>query len=207
MLFLSYDKLIDPLLKGLRIFVADFAELKPGQLALDVCCGTGAQVMEYGHLGAIATGIDLSPEMLRIAERNRARNKRSNTSFQLADATNLPFTDHSFDIASVSFGLHDKTSSIRDKVISEMTRVIKPGGSLVLVDFEVPLPENMWGLIARSIEFLAGGSHYAGFKNYVRNGGLDNILKTHKIREERREQLLNRLVTAIRARPNSSCFH
>jgi ubiquinone/menaquinone biosynthesis C-methylase UbiE len=136
MLFLGYDKLGDPLLKGLRIFVADSADLKPGELAPHVCCGTGAWVIEYSRRNAIATGIDLSPEMLKIAERNRAKNNRSDISFQLADATDLPFSDHSLDIVSVSFGLHDKTSSIPDKGVSELTRVVKPEDSLVLIGFE-----------------------------------------------------------------------
>jgi ubiquinone/menaquinone biosynthesis C-methylase UbiE len=207
MLFLNYGNLVDPLLKGLRIFVADFADLKPGDRVLDVCCGTGAQVIEYGRRNAVVTGIDISPEMLRIAERNRAGNNQNNISFQLADAASLPFADHSFDIVSISFGLHDKISGIRDKVVSEMVRLVKHQGSLIMVDFEVPLPRNMWGVIARSLEFMVGGSHYAGFKDYVRSGGLDNIPKTHNLQEEQREQLINRLIIAIRARPNSPCCH
>jgi hypothetical protein len=65
----------------------------------------------------------------------------------------------------------------------------------------------MWRAIARSIEFVTGGSHYAGFKDSVRSGGLDNVLKAHKMREERREQLINKLGTAIRARLTSPCCH
>jgi len=204
MLFLEYDNLIDPLLKNLRVSVAGFAGLKPGQSVLDVCCGTGAQVMEYAKLGAVAAGIDLSPKMLEIAKRNLTENYRSTISFRLADAADLPIEDHSFDIASITFGLHDKTGSTRNEIISEMMRVIKPGGVLLLVDFSVPIPGNIWGIIARSIECLAGGSHYAGFKDYIRNGGLDKILETHDLREERRELFLNRLVTSVRVSPASS---
>jgi ubiquinone/menaquinone biosynthesis C-methylase UbiE len=202
MLFLNYSTLIDPLLKDLRTFVAEFAGMKPGQRVLDVCCGTGAQVLEYGHRGIIATGIDLSPEMLRIAERNRVKENQYNVFFQLADAANLPFADNQFDCASISFGLHDKVSSARSMVVSEMIRVVKQQGALVLVDFQIPLPRNMWAIITHSLEFMIDGSHYAGFKDYIHNGGLDNILKTHNLREEQREHLKRGLVAIIKAKVN-----
>ena len=204
MRFLEYDNLIDPLLKNLRVSIAAFAGLNPGQSVLDVCCGTGAQVRAYAQLGAVAAGIDLSPKMLAIAKRNSAKTHHNNISFQLADAAALPFPDHSFDAASVTFGLHDKPEGLRVKIVSEMIRVVKPGGFILLADFTVPLPGNIWGFIARSIERNAGGSHYAGFRNYVASGGLDTILNTHHVREERIAQFLNGLVTAVKTGPVSS---
>jgi ubiquinone/menaquinone biosynthesis C-methylase UbiE len=77
----------------------------------------------------------------------------------LADATGLPFEDSCFDYASVSFGLHDKKGEARDKVISEMKRVVRKKGALVLIDFEVPLPKNPYSFLAKAIEFLVGGAH------------------------------------------------
>jgi len=202
MWLVNYGNVVDPLLKGLRKIVADLADLKPGQRVLDVCCGTGTQVIEFGRRDVNVTGIDLSAEMLKIAEKNILKDNNgsiANISFKLADAASLPFSEKSFDIVSVSFGLHDKTNKIRDKVVSEMIRVVKSRGSLVIVDFTVPLPRTKWGLIARSLEFLVGGSHYAGFKDFTCTGGLDYILKTHKLQEERRARLVNGLVTAIKA--------
>ncbi len=174
--------------------------MNAGDRVLDVCCGTGAQVLEYGRRGIIAIGIDTSPSMLNIAARNRMRQELANVSFQLAEATNLPFPDGYFDYVSVSFGLHDKEKLIRDKVISEMKRVVKQEGGLIFIDFQVPLPKNVWAMFARIIEFLAGGSHYQGFKDYLRNGGLNQILKDHQLLEEYTHRVKGGIAVIIKAR-------
>jgi ubiquinone/menaquinone biosynthesis C-methylase UbiE len=198
MFMFNYETLVDPLLRDLRKFTPEFSGMKSGDKVIDVCCGTGAQVLEYGRHGIIATGIDSSQDMLKIATRNRMRQKAVNVSFQLADATNLPFPDGYFDYATVSFGLHDKEKPIRYQIIFEMKRVVKQNGALILVDFQVPLPMNAWAVFARVIEFLAGGSHYRGFKDYLANGGLDDILKNHALREEYRAYLKSGLIAATK---------
>ena len=156
---LNYGTIIDPLLRDIRPYIPEFSGMQSGDKVLDVCCGTGEQVLEYGRRGIIATGIDISPAMLRMAERNGMKQNLDNVSFQLADAANLPFTDNYFDYVSISFGLHDKVSSVRHRVVSEMKRVVKQHGVLILVDFQVPLPKNMWAMFARSLEFVIDGSH------------------------------------------------
>ena len=198
MFMFNYETLVDPLLRDLRKFTPEFSGMKAGDKVIDVCCGTGAQVLEYGRHGIIATGIDSSQDMLKIATRNRMRQKAVNVSFQLADATNLPFPDGYFNYATVSFGLHDKEKPSRYQIISEMKRIVKQDGALILIDFQVPLPRNAWAVFARVIEFLAGGSHYRGFKDYLANGGLDDILKNHGLREECRTYLISGLIVAAK---------
>ena len=200
MFIFNYETLIDPLLRDIRKFTPEFSGMNAGDRVLDVCCGTGAQVLEYGRRGIIAIGIDTSPSMLNIAARNRMRQELANVSFQLAEATNLPFPDGYFDYVSVSFGLHDKEKLIRDKVISEMKRVVKQEGGLIFIDFQVPLPKNVWAMFARIIEFLAGGSHYQGFKDYLRNGGLNQILKDHQLLEEYTHRVKGGIAVIIKAR-------
>ena len=194
----NYETLVDPLLRDLRKFTPEFSGMKAGDKVIDVCCGTGAQVLEYGRHGIIATGIDSSRDMLKIATRNRMRQKAINVSFQIADAANLPFPDGYFDYATVSFGLHDKEKPVRYQIIFEMKRVVKQNGALILVDFQVPLPRNAWAVFARAIEFLAGGSHYQGFKDYLANGGLEDILKNHGLRVECRTYLKSGLIAATK---------
>jgi len=72
MLIFNCETLIDPLLRDIRKFTPEFSGMSPGDRVLDVCCGTGAQVLEYGRRGIIATGVDISPSMLKIALRNRS---------------------------------------------------------------------------------------------------------------------------------------
>lgn len=200
MWFLNYGTLVDPLLKDLRAFVTEFAGMNPNDRVLDVCCGTGVQVLEYGRRGIVATGIDISPAMLRMAERNGMKQNLDNVSFQLADAANLPFTNNYFDYVSISFGLHDKVSSVRHRVVSEMKRVAKQHGVLILVDFQVPLPKNLWAMFAHSLEFVIDGSHYAGFKDYLSSGGLDGILEIHNLWEEQRAHVKSGLVAIVKAK-------
>jgi ubiquinone/menaquinone biosynthesis C-methylase UbiE len=198
MFMFNYETLVDPLLRDLRKFTPEFSGMKAGDKVIDVCCGTGAQVLEYGRHGIIATGIDISPSMLKIATRNRMKQQAVNVSFQLADATNLPFPDGHFDYATVSLGLHEKEKPIRYQIISEMKRIVKQDGSLILIDFQVPLPRNAWAVFARAIEFLAGRSHYQGFKDFLAIGGLEDILKNRCLREECRSYLKNGLLVAAK---------
>ena len=80
-------------------------------------------------------GIDLSEAMLRVARR---KNGLPNVTFQRADATALPFEDANFDAACVSFALHEMPATIRERVVREMARVTKVGGTVVVVDYALP---------------------------------------------------------------------
>ena len=199
----SYENWVDPILKNVRQLTPEFSGMKEGDRVLDVCCGTGAQVIEYGKHGIKATGIDKEQSMLSVALKNKKKHNSLNTSFYLADATNLPFNDNKFDYVSVSFGLHDKERDIRNKIVSEMKRVVKQEGYLILIDYQVPLPKNIWAMFARTIEFIAGGLHYQGFQDYMRNGGLNNILENHQLVEERTDYLKSGIVVIVKAKIHS----
>lgn len=195
----GYEILIDPLLKDIREITPVFSGMKPGDRVLDVCCGTGAQVIEYGRRGIYASGLDISIGMLKVAVKNQKKNGMEHLAFYKGDAACLPFEDNSFDYVSVSFGLHDKEKTIRNKVISEMKRVVKKEGSLIFTDFQVPLQGNVWALFAKSVERLVGGSHYRGFREFILTGGLQEILKVHSLRAVRRYHLKGGLVVIIKA--------
>src|SRR5829696_4624682 len=96
---------------------------------LEVAVGTGLNLEAYPR-GVTLTGIDLSEAMLDIA-RGRASQLGRTASLQQADAHELPFDDASFDTVVCTFGL----CAIPDhtKAIAEMTRVLRPGGRLILV--------------------------------------------------------------------------
>jgi ubiquinone/menaquinone biosynthesis C-methylase UbiE len=200
MFLLNYETLIDPLLAEIRKFTPEFCGMSPGDRVLDVCCGTGAQVIEYRRRGIIATGLDIDPSMLKIASINSIKHNLVNVSFYLADATELPFADNFFDYVSVSLALHDKSKLARYKVVSEMMRVVRPDGALVFIDYPVPPVSSIWGFLSRTVEFIAGGDHYEGFKDYIISGGLEHILKVFNLHEEKRDYLKGGLVAIIKAR-------
>jgi ubiquinone/menaquinone biosynthesis C-methylase UbiE len=199
MFLLNYSNLIDPLFRDVRRFLPEFAGMKAGDKVIDVCCGTGAQVIEYGRRGIRATGIDLDPNMIKTAAANHARYHLDSVSFQLADAAALPFPDGYFNAASISMALHDKTEPLRHQIVSEMKRVVEWGGALVFIDYSVPLPLHIWAVTARVIEFSVGGTHYRCFKNYLARGGLGAVLKMTGLREEKKVNLKSSLLAAIKA--------
>ena len=197
MLFLNYSTLIDPLLRGIRLYTIYFSRMKAGDRVLDVCCGTGAQAFYYARDGIMATGIDLDPNMLKLARKDKR--KTDNVSFQRADACYLPFKDNSFDCASISFALHEKERAARDKIISEMKRVVRKGGALILLDFQVPVPNTMFSRLVKVIEFFAGREHHRCFRDYLAQGGLDVLLVRNQLAEARRDYLNDGLITIIKA--------
>ena len=198
MLIFNYETLIDPLLQDIRKCTPELSGMKAGDRVLDVCCGTGAQVLEYGRCGIIAIGIDINPRMLTVAKKNEIKQKATNVNFQIADAIHLPFPDNYFDYASISLGLHDKKKPIQYQIISEMKRVVKQDGAIILIDFRVPLPNNVWAILVKTIESFAGRSHHQAFKDYLRNNGLQNILQNHGLTEERRITLKAGLIIIMK---------
>jgi ubiquinone/menaquinone biosynthesis C-methylase UbiE len=172
--------------------------MKAGDTVLDACCGTGSQVFYYTRKGMIATGIDLNPGMIKLAEKNKGKAGLNNASFQVADAANLPFRDNLFDYVSISLSIHTNQRKGRGKIISEMKRVVKEEGSLIFVDFRVPLPKNVYAYLAQAIEFIAG--HYKYFQSYIEHGGLDGIFKQNQLVEEKREYRKSNLMCMLKAR-------
>ena len=186
MFILNYSTVIDPLLRNIRIYTPEFSGMKAGDRVLDVCCGTGDQAFHYAKRGIVASGIDLSPGMIKLAEKNKEKQGLRDVSFQIADAVNLPFRDSFFDYASISLALHENERTARDKIISEMKRVVKKEGALIFVDFQVPLPKNLYTYLAKAIEFIAGKKHHRCFRDYIEQGGLDEILKKNQLPETKR---------------------
>jgi len=112
---------------------------KPGDSILDVCTGTGDVAIRFAQSDCVSeiVGIDLSDQMLQIARRKTENNGLGGrVKLLMGDALNLPFEDNSFDIVTIGFGLRNLTDYKRG--ISEMARVLKEGGRLVILEFSLP---------------------------------------------------------------------
>jgi ubiquinone/menaquinone biosynthesis C-methylase UbiE len=103
---------------------------------LDICTGTGRGVLPLAESGADIVGIDLSPDMLRVANRKIQEQNIRNISLHEMDATALDLPEERFDIAMSSFALHEMDSQLMNQVLKEIHRVLKTGGRLYLVEFE-----------------------------------------------------------------------
>jgi len=153
-----YNIMTLPLVR-VRDQVVDFANAGKGSSVLDVATGTGQQAFAFAKRGHDVIGVDLTESMLEIA---RKHNKGGLVKFEAADATHLRFEASSFDVSCVSFALHDMPPNIRGKVFQEMVRVTKPGGIMVIVDYDLPRNKISRALIYRLIT-LYEGEYYKQF--------------------------------------------
>lgn len=119
-------------LTGIREKVADLIDAEDEIKILDVCTGTGTQAFAFARRNYEVVGLDLTREMLKIAEK---KNKFENVQFVVADATKIPFEPDYFDFACISFGLHDMPHEVRRHVLDEMRRVSK---KIIVVDYHIP---------------------------------------------------------------------
>ncbi len=115
----------------------DVAGVATGEDVLDVCCGTGTLALaakrRVGPAGS-THGVDASEEMIARA---RAKSARADlpVTFDVAAAQALPFRDASFDVAACTLALHHLPEAARRRALEEMSRVVKPGGRIVIVEF------------------------------------------------------------------------
>jgi demethylmenaquinone methyltransferase/2-methoxy-6-polyprenyl-1,4-benzoquinol methylase len=117
---------------------ADRAGLGPGDAALDVCCGTGDLAFALASRvapGGSVTGCDFSEPMLEVA-REKGRAGGATPRFEWADALDLPYEDASFDAVTAGFGVRNLADL--DRGLAEMTRVLTPGGRLVILEITQP---------------------------------------------------------------------
>jgi demethylmenaquinone methyltransferase/2-methoxy-6-polyprenyl-1,4-benzoquinol methylase len=132
-----YDRMNSVMTAGMhhrwRERAADLAEVGPGSTALDVATGTGDLAIELARRGAEVTGSDFAPAMLELA-----RGKAPGLTFEEGDALDLEHPDGAFDAVTVGFGARNFADL--DRGLSEMARVTKPGGRVVVL--EITSPQN-----------------------------------------------------------------
>lgn len=138
----QYDIMNDLMSGGLhrawKAFTIGQAQLRPGMKVLDVAGGTAdlASAMARKVLAGSARGevwlTDINGPMLSLG-RDRLLNEGHASPAVQCDAEKLPFASNYFDRVTVAFGLRNMTH--KDKALAEMTRVLKPGGKLFVLEF------------------------------------------------------------------------
>jgi demethylmenaquinone methyltransferase/2-methoxy-6-polyprenyl-1,4-benzoquinol methylase len=114
-----------------RRAVAEAVGAGPGDLVLDLGAGTGTSSLPFVEAGARVVPCDFSLGML-----TQGKQRHPELPLTAGDATRLPFADDSFDAVTISFALRNVQET--ERALSELYRVTKPGGRLVICEFSTP---------------------------------------------------------------------
>jgi SAM-dependent methyltransferase len=154
------------------------AELKPGEVVLDLGSGGGIDVLlsakRVGPAGK-AYGLDMTDEMLALARENQAKSGLANVEFLKGEIENIPLPDQSVDVIISNCVIN--LSADKDRVIAEAFRVLKPGGrfavSDVVVRGEVPAE------VRHSMELwtgcIAGALEENSYRRKLTQAGFENV--------------------------------
>lgn len=112
-----------------------------GRVLVDSCCGTGDLSLALEHAGARVVGVDFTTQMLTQALR-KGHGRRAR--FVAGDALSLPLRDASADAATIAFGIRNVAD--RERGLGELMRVVRPGGSVLVLEFSLPRGKLMGAL-------------------------------------------------------------
>lgn len=157
----AYEKRLAPVMfKNWAYRLADIAEIREGQAALDVACGTGILtrvIAERVGNSGLVVGVDANPGMLSVAKRITPE-----VDWREGYAESLPSEDNSFDAVLCQFGL--MLFSSPEEALQEMRRVLKPGGKLVVA-------------VLGSLDSLSAYTAIADVYEHVVNKSVGNALR------------------------------
>lgn len=137
-------------------WVVEAAALTGTERVLDVATGGGHTAFALAPHAAEVVALDLTQEMLTVAQKEAVKRHLDAIRFQKGDAQSLPFEDGSFDVVACRFAAHH-FPHVR-QAVQEWARVLKPGGKLVLVDSASP-EEPEADTLLHEVELLRDPSH------------------------------------------------
>jgi SAM-dependent methyltransferase len=154
------------------------ADLKPGDVVLDLGSGGGIDVLlsarRVGPAG-IAYGLDMTPEMLELAEKNRAEAGVSNARWLLGTIENIPLPDCSVDVVISNCVVN--LSPDKDAVLRESFRVLKPGGRLAISDIVLrrPISGSTQALMGLWTGCIAGALIAETYQAKLEEAGFEHV--------------------------------
>jgi ubiquinone/menaquinone biosynthesis C-methylase UbiE len=159
-------------LKQLRRKTIELAQLHSGDAVLDVGCGTGTlAIMEKERVGATGRvcGIDPGPQQIAHA-RSKVTGPHRAIDFQVGVIERLDFADASFDAVTSTMMMHHLPDDLKRQGLSEILRVLKPGGRLAIADFKRPEHEP-----GQSKKFGAGEMGLQDLAALVKEAGFSQV--------------------------------
>lgn len=135
--------------------------LQKNDLCLDLCCGTGDNVIAMAKYTKQVTGLDFNEQMLHLAREKILRAQLiGKIRLVKGDAMDLPFAPNSFDQVTICFGLRNVPDA--GKTIAEAYRVLKPGGQFAILEMSqptAPIIKLGWQIYFGFFPFLAKLTH------------------------------------------------
>jgi ubiquinone/menaquinone biosynthesis C-methylase UbiE len=165
-----------------------FAELKKGEVVLDLGCGAGLDLYFYakavGEKGKVY-GLDISEDMVSKAKQNMELVGINNANISVGESDNLPFNDNFFDVVA-SNGIYN-LSPDKEAVMREVYRVLKPGGRTVFCEIVLkePLSEDERKSHSDWFRCIGGSLPEEEFLALMGKVGFKNIEVMSKIRNAR----------------------
>lgn len=144
------------------------AQLRPGQRVLDVGCGTGSLLVELArqHPNTDVVGLDPDPQALAWARR-KARRAGVSVHWDQGYAQRLPYPDDAFDVVFSTLMFHHLDPGAQGELLAETLRVLRPGGALLLADFDarghIGIAHRVEGLHLHFAEGIPRRMREAGF--------------------------------------------
>jgi len=120
--------------------IIEMAKIKPGDIVLDVGCGTGnltQTAKKYAGASGSVYGIDAATEMVDVA-RKKAMHAGADISFNVCLIEKIEYQDSTFDVVVSRLVIHHLPDDLKRQGFAEIFRVLKPGGLLFLADFNPP---------------------------------------------------------------------
>ena len=154
------------------------AELRPGQVVLDLGSGGGIDVLLSARRvapGGKAYGLDMTPEMHELATRNQAEAGVTNAEFLLGTIEEIPLPAASVDVIISNCVVN--LSGDKPAVLAEAFRVLRPGGRLAISDLVLtrPLPAHLAGLVGLWVGCVAGAFVADDLSHELEAAGFANV--------------------------------
>lgn len=169
---------------------------------LDLCCGTLSNTLDIAQARPELeiTGVDRSKGMLRAAERKVLSRGVKNIRLLCADAANTRLPDGAFDCAVIGLVLHECSPTLRGALLGEARRLLAPGGSLIVLEWE--REKSLWRRVKFAPLYLGEILSSGDFKQFYESDK-STLLASHGFITERTEHCNYTVV--IRLTKTSAC--
>jgi ubiquinone/menaquinone biosynthesis C-methylase UbiE len=154
----------------------DAVGVQPGQRVLDVGCGTGYFVRMIATAvgpSGFAVGVDPSSAMIDYARRKAADS--SSSEFHVGTAEALGFPDGCFDVVVSSLVMHHLPEDLRMRALTEMRRVLRSGGRVLVAEAQSPRHGSGWQLLTRLHGFDRMARHVPDLESLAAHSGFRDI--------------------------------